>query len=78
MIRLFNGFDTMHYVIINYSATRGVLIDGRLGGYTNQVLRVGWGMHTFALDGPPNFTPPSETVNVLNTTAFSPLGVTFV
>jgi hypothetical protein len=67
----------MQYVLIDFSETRGVLIDGRVGGYTNQVLRVNWGMHTFQLDGPGGYTPPSQTVNVQNTTFLCPMEVAF-
>ena len=67
----------MQFVIIKCSQTRGVIIDGRLGGYTNRILRVNWGMHTFQLDGPPDYAPAAQTFNVQNTTLICPLEVTF-
>jgi len=67
----------MEFVTIRYSRRRTVLIDGEEGGFTNMRLRVNRGSHVFTLSDPPNFEPKQRRVRVQNTTAISPILLTF-
>ena len=68
----------MEFVIVNFSTSRTVNIDGAPRGRTGLLLRVQAGTHTFDLGAPPNYSPASVMTPVLGTTASSPMVIAFV
>lgn len=66
----------MEYVIVKFPESRGVLIDDKLSGQTNQTLMVEEGHHEFNLEGD-GYTPESQNELVQNTTAEYPITVEF-
>lgn len=63
----------MEYVIVNFSESRSVRIDGQDAGMTNQTLMVEAGHHTFDLGEPVNYNPASAEIEVKDTTSITPL-----
>ena len=68
----------MEFVIVNFSTSRMVHIDGAPRGRTGLLLRVQAGTHTFDLGPPPNYSPSSVMTPVLGTTPTSPMVIAFV
>ena len=73
----------MGYVIVEFPERREVFIgddsqgDNREDTGEYRILRVGDGRQTFRLGGPQDYTPPSQTVVVADTTSIQPLRVVF-
>ena len=67
----------MEYVSVTYPHQRIVNIDGHDAGLTNRTLRVNRGTHTFNLGDPRDYRPKWRRVMVTDTTAESPMEVTF-
>ncbi len=63
----------MEFVVISYSGDRSVRIDGQVAGKTNDTLMVEKGHHTFDLESPQDYQPPSVKKNVQDTTSVTPL-----
>jgi len=68
----------MEHVIVRYSETRAVLVDGVESGTIGDILRLEQGTHTFSLGGPQDYKPSSQTLMVKDTTPIKPMEVTFV
>ena len=68
----------MEHVIVRYPETRDVFVDDQQVGKTNQTLDIETGHHTFALDGPADYTPPSQTVAVTGTNPIIPMEIVFL
>ena len=67
----------MEYVIVKYPIKRTVLVDGEKSGFTNEILRMDEGTHTFELDGVKDYKPLSQTLEIKGTNSVNPKGVTF-
>ena len=67
----------MEYVRVDYPGQRMVLLDDEEFGPTNQTLMVEEGHHHFALQGPPDYTPPSKECLVTGTLPTAPMVVRF-
>lgn len=67
----------MEFVIVSFPAKRTVLVDDQESGFTNDILRLDHGPHTFALAGPNDHKPDLLTVNVTGTNIVAPMEVTF-
>ena len=73
----------MGYVIVEFQERREVLVnnfsqgDNRDENGEYRILRVGDGLQTFRLGGPQDYRPPSQTVEVADTTPIQPLRVVF-
>ncbi len=55
------------YVVVTFPIKRAVLMDGEPCGFTNEVLTIEGGQHTFTLGEPLDYRPESQTVYVENT-----------
>ena len=73
----------MGYVIVEFPERREVFVNAVGCGENREddgqyrILRVGDGLQTFSLGGEQDYTPPSRTVEVVNTTPIQPLRVVF-
>jgi PEGA domain len=67
----------MEYLIVNYPVNRDVNLDGALLGKTNKKLRVQAGAHTVTLAGPLDYSPPSQDIDIADTTPSQPMEVDF-
>ncbi len=67
----------MEYLLVRFSESREVRIDGVPNGKTNIVLDLEAGTHTVTLGPPRNFTPIEQTVLLENTAPLAPCRVTF-
>jgi hypothetical protein len=67
----------MEYVKVTFPTRRLVYIDDEENGYTNDVLRVDAGTHSFTLGNVANFRPASRTVTVEDTSVLEPLEIKF-
>ncbi len=67
----------MEFVVVRFSESRQVYINGNPSGFTNDTLEVEEGHHRFTLEGPMNYQPESIEVAVGETTVISPLEITF-
>ncbi len=67
----------MEFVKVNFPTVRQVFIDGEEEGAVGDLIRVQRGLHTFDLGSPPDYTPPTQDVNVIGTTATSPREIDF-
>jgi hypothetical protein len=65
------------FVVINFSEDRTVFAGGNPVGQTNCLLTINSGTHTFTLGDPPDYSPPSQTRKVSNTSVVSPLTLLF-
>ncbi len=65
------------FVIVSFAEDRGVLAGGNPLGRTNCLLTVNTGTHTFTLDDPPDYDPPSHRRKVANTSVANPLRLSF-
>ena len=68
----------MEFMLVRFPVDRGVLLDSRLIGRTNETLEVEAGMHVITLDNPQDFMPESYFVSLDNTTVISPKELVFV
>ena len=71
------GEIPVEYVMVKYYRHRTVYIDGDKSGYTNKLLRVNRGTHTFQLSAPPHYTPLSLKPFVKNTIPARPMLIEF-
>ena len=67
----------MEYVIVTFPTDRLVYIDDEKSGYTNEVLRVDAGTHSFDLGPVANYRPGSRNVTVKDTTPLEPRVIAF-
>lgn len=67
----------MEFVIVRFPRSRSVIMDNAPAGNTNTRLPVQAGTHVFDLDVPDDYTPPSQTVQVIGTTPQQPMDVVF-
>lgn len=67
----------MEYIYVTFHEQRRVLVDGTELGDTNKTLRVQRGTHVITLSGPADYSPPSQTVTVANTSFENPMQITF-
>jgi hypothetical protein len=69
----------MEYLLVRFGdEDRGVVIDGKSQGRTNQILQVERGTHEIGIEGPPfDFYPSRIKVVLKKTTSLSPKEVTF-
>lgn len=71
------------HVIVKFPDRRVVLVDDVSQGYNKddngeyEIKRIGTGVHTFALEGEANYTPPEQTVEVKDTDPIDPMEVVF-
>jgi hypothetical protein len=67
------------FVIVTFPGRRQVYVDGNPtgSGFTNDVIQVQTGTHTFDLGAPRNYKPPSKTVRVTGTLAAQPMIIAF-
>jgi hypothetical protein len=63
----------MEYVVVSFSTTRKVRIDGQDAGLTNDTLMVEKGHHVFDLGLPQDYQPASVQRIVQSTTSIGPL-----
>ncbi len=67
----------MEHVLVVYPTDRLVYIDDEKCGYTNCILHVDAGTHTFTLGPYSNYTPESQEIIVEDTTMLEPLVIIF-
>ncbi len=67
----------MEFLVVLFPHKQQVKIDGEFNGFTNELIEIEGGEHTVTLGPPPNFKPPSRTVDVRNTSALTPMTVSF-
>ena len=70
----------MEYLVVRFGVPtdrRGVLVNGNPFGQTNTLIQIEAGTHTIALVPPPDFSPPSQTVVIADTSELAPFTVTF-
>ena len=67
----------MEYLVAHFVRSRLVRVDGEFMGRTEQLLELERGRHEVTLGHPPNFDPEKITVNLRNTTEFTPREVRF-
>ena len=65
------------WILVQFPESRGVLVDDTPFGQTNQLILVQTGTHTIKLAGAPNYSPPSITRQVVNTTHAKPMVFVF-
>jgi hypothetical protein len=68
----------MEFVTVTFPVRRPVFMDGQPMGQTGDPLIVQPGFHDFDLGMPADYVPPTQKVNVINTTPPAPLLVGFV
>ena len=67
----------MEFVTVTFPVQRPVFMDGQPMGQTGDPLMVEAGFHDFDLGSPSDYDPPTQTVDVRNTTPPNPLLVAF-
>ena len=67
----------MEYVIVKFSESRTVIIDGEENGSTNDILDVEEGTHIFELADPKDYKPKQRQRVIKNTTSIKPAEVCF-
>ena len=67
----------MEFVVVTFPETRGVVVDDAPGGFTGTIIRLQAGMHSFTLDLPVDYTPPSQTLVIGGTTKSTPQIIAF-
>jgi hypothetical protein len=65
------------FVIVTFLGRRQVYVDGNHNGFTNDIIQVQTGTHTFDLGAPRNYKPFSKTVKVTGTLASLPKIIEF-
>jgi len=68
----------VEFVRVTFPVRRQVFMDGQPMGNTGDPLTVQPGFHDFDLGSPPDYVPPTQTVDVINTTPPLPLLVDFL
>ena len=68
----------MEFVVVTFSNTRGVNINGAPRGQTGQLLRLQAGTHNFDLGRPLDYTPSSVMTPVRGTTFAAPMIIAFL
>jgi hypothetical protein len=64
-------------VVITFPTRRSVFMDNQPMGHTGDRLTIQAGFHDFDLGSPADYTPATQNVNVVNTTAGNPMMVPF-
>lgn len=67
----------MEFVVVTFTNTRSVNIDGAPRGRTGQLLRLQAGTHNFDLGTPPDYAPANVMAPVRGTTATAPMIIAF-
>lgn len=67
----------MEYVKVKFNQDRAVIMDDQDNGRTNEILRVGVGIHTFILGGEKNFSPEEITCEISGTNEIEPKVINF-
>ena len=67
----------MEYLVVWFSQSRPVLIDGEINGRTGELIELEAGTYTVSLGPPPNFTPASQQVVLKDTSVLEPKEVEF-
>ena len=65
------------FVVVTFPTRRSVFMDNQPMGHTGDRLTIQAGFHDFDLGSPADYTPPTQNVNVVNTTAPNPMIVPF-
>jgi preprotein translocase subunit SecE len=65
------------FVKVTFPGRRQVYVNRKPCGFTNDVIQVQTGTHTFDLGAPPNYRPSSQTVKVTGTLAPLPKIIEF-
>ena len=68
----------MEYLVVKFERSRRVVINGNPFGLTNTVIQIEAGTHTVTLAPPADFSPATQAVVVVDTSALAPLTVTFI
>ena len=68
---------TVEYLQVSFPGDRGVRVDGRAAGRTNEAVELEAGTHSVTLDGPRDFAPPSQIVELKDTTVLGPKEIAF-
>jgi len=61
------------WILVQFPESRTVLVDDTPTGVTNKAILVQRGTHVVALGGDQNYSPPSITRQVVNTTKANPM-----
>jgi len=67
----------MEYLLVKFTASRGVIVDDIREGMTNQVLELEAGNHLVTLEAPPDFFPESHEFVLRRTSVLSPRVISF-
>ena len=67
----------MEYLVVKFERSRRVMINGNPFGLTNTVIQIEAGTHTVTLARPADFSPATQAVVVVDTSALAPMTVTF-
>ena len=65
------------FAMITFPVRRRVFMDNQPMGHTGERLTIQAGFHDFDLGSPADYTPATQNVNVVNTTAPNPMIVSF-
>jgi hypothetical protein len=65
------------FIHVSFPEKRTVLSGGNPVGPTNEDLVINAGTHTFTLDGPEDYDPPSQRIVVAGTSVVTPLEIVF-
>ena len=65
------------WILVQFPESCGVLVDDTPFGKTNQCILVQTGTHTIKLAGTQDYSPPSITKQVVNTTYAKPMVFVF-
>jgi len=65
------------FVVVAFPARRNVFMDNQPMGHTGDRLTIQAGFHDFDLGLPADYTPATQNLNVVNTTAPNPMIVSF-
>ncbi len=65
------------FVKVTFPSQRQVYVNGKPCGFTNDVIQVQTGTHTFDLGTARNYQPPSQTVRVTGTLPTQPKIIAF-
>lgn len=68
----------MEFVVVTFSNTRSVNVDGAPRGQTEQLLRLQAGTHNFDLGTPLDYAPVNVMTPVRGTTAAAPMIIAFM
>jgi hypothetical protein len=69
--------DMPEFVVVTFPTRRSVFMDNQPMGHTGDPLTIQAGFHDFDLGSPADYTPATQNVNVVNTTAPNPMIVSF-